>query len=294
MTKSAAKSGNLKPLLERVLADFPPVARTGADPIQFPRWFFDQKRPAAEVESVALFSAMLAYGSAAQFIKKIRQTLDACNWQFLDLICNPAQTKKFAWPAYRLSTGAEIGILASAAGNLIKQHKSLKIVFLNGFTPQKSIKDGLISLQQGLVREAEIIGGPISRGTRHLLPDPAAGGCVKRWQMFLRWLVRPEDGVDMNLWPEVSPALLLIPLDRHISRIARNLGLTTRGSDDWKTAEEIAHRLAEFCPEDPIKYDFSLCHLGIAGECTHGKDQNLCRRCLLASACQAFTRPGKN
>ncbi|PKL41861.1 MAG: TIGR02757 family protein [Candidatus Riflebacteria bacterium HGW-Riflebacteria-1] len=294
MAKPAAKSISLKPLLEKVLTDFPPVARTGADPIQFPRWFFEQKRPAAEVEAVALFSAMLAYGSAAQFIKKIRETLDTCSWQFLDLICNPARAQKFAWPAYRLSTGREIGILATAAGNLIKQHKSLKKVFLKGFTPQSSIKDGLISLRQGLLAEAEKVGGPISRGTRHLLPDPAAGGCVKRWQMFLRWLVRPNDGVDMNLWPEVSPSLLLIPLDRHISRIARNLGLTARGSDDWKTAEEIAARLAEFCPEDPIKYDFSLCHLGIAGECTHGKDQNLCRRCLLASACQAFARPGKN
>ncbi|MBU1109516.1 MAG: TIGR02757 family protein [Candidatus Riflebacteria bacterium] len=293
MARLAAKSVKLRPLLERVLTDFPPVARTGADPIQFPRWFFNKKRPAAEIEAVALFSAMLAYGSAAQFIKKIQQTLDACNWQFLDLICDPVQTARFAWPAYRLSTGNEIGIFASAVGNLIRQNKSLKTVFLKGFQPDSSIKDGLVALRQSICREAEKISGPLSRGTRHLLPDPSAGGCVKRWQMFLRWLVRPEDGVDMNIWPEVSPSLLLIPLDRHISRIARNLGLTSRASDDWKTAEEISARLAELCPEDPIKYDFSLCHLGIAGECTHGKDQSLCQRCLLASVCQA-AKPGKN
>ena len=293
MEKSAAKSVKLKPLLEKVLTDFPPVARTNADPIQFPRWFFNNRRPAVETEAVALFSAMLAYGSAAQFIKKIQQTLDACNWQFLELICNPVQAEKFAWPAYRLSTGSEIGIFARAVGNLINRNKSLKAVFLKGFKADSSIKSGLIALHQGLYHEIEKTTGPLSRGTRHLLPDPAAGGCVKRWHMFLRWLVRPEDGVDMNLWPEVSPALLLIPLDRHISRIARNLGLTSRASDDWKTAAEISARLGELCPEDPIKYDFSLCHLGIAGECTHGKDQNLCRRCLLASACQA-AKSGKN
>lgn len=293
MTKPAAKSVDLKTLLEKVLTDFPPVARSNADPIQFPRWFFNHQRSPAEIEAVALFSAMLAYGSAAQFIKKIEQTLAACEWSFLELITNPANAKAFVWPAYRLSTSNEIGIFAQAIGNLIAQHKSLKKIFLKGFKPDNSIKNGLINLHQSLYREAEKIAGPLTRGTRHLLPNPAAGGCVKRWQMFLRWLVRPEDGVDMNLWPEVSPALLLIPLDRHISRIARNLGLTTRGSDDWKTAEEISAALARFCPEDPIKYDFSLCHLGIAGECTHGKDQNLCRHCLLASACLA-AKPGKN
>lgn len=293
MKKPAAKSADLKPLLEKVLSDFPPVARTKADPIQFPRWFFDHGRPAAEVEAVALFAAMLAYGSAAQFIKKIEQTLDACKWRFLDLILDQKKAEKFAWPAYRLSTGDEIGILARAAGRLIGRHKSLKTVFLKGYKPDKSIKEGLTALHKALCREAEAIAGPLTRGTRHLLPDPAAGGCVKRWHMFLRWLVRPEDGVDMNLWPEVSPALLLIPLDRHISRIARNLELTSRGSDDWKTAEEVSASLARFCPEDPIKYDFSLCHLGIAGECTHGKDQELCRRCLLASACLA-AKPGRN
>jgi uncharacterized protein (TIGR02757 family) len=282
-TRPAAKSADLKPLLEKVLTDFPPVARTNADPIQFPRWYFEQGRAPAEIESVALFSAMLAYGSAAQFIKKIEQTLNACEWRFLDLILDQTRAANFAWPAYRLSTGSEIGILARAAGKLITRHKSLKTVFLKGYRPNTSIKEGLISLHQALCHEAEKIGGPLARGTRHLLPDPAAGGCVKRWHMFLRWLVRPE----------VSPALLLIPLDRHISRIARNLGLTTRGSDDWKTAEEISASLARFCPQDPIKYDFSLCHLGIAGECTHGKDQQLCRRCLLASVCQA-ARPVKN
>jgi uncharacterized protein (TIGR02757 family) len=236
---------------------------------------------------------MLAYGSAAQFIKKIKQTLDDCDWHFLELISDRKKALAFAWPAYRLSTAQEIAIFACAIGSLIKRHKSLKNVFLKGFTSDQSIKAGLTSLHQTLCQEAEKIGGPLSRGTRHLLPNPAAGGCVKRWHMFLRWLVRPDDGVDMNLWPEVSPSLLLIPLDRHISRIARNLNLTSRASDDWKTAEEISANLARFCPQDPIKYDFSLCHLGIAGKCTHGKDQKLCRHCLLSSACRA-AQPNKN
>lgn len=280
------KKTELKFLLEKVLTDFPPVKRTKADPVQFPRWFYEQRRPEAEIEAVAVFAAMMAYGSAAQFIKKIDQAMQACEWQFLALITSK-KAEDFSWPAYRLSTDKEIGMFATGVGQVIKQHGSLKTVFLSGYSPEKSIQMGLTSLQRAVINEIIKNHAEVPRGVRHLLPDPSAGGCAKRWHMFLRWMVRPEDGVDMGIWPEVDPGRLLIPLDRHISRIARNLGLTSRNSDDWKTAEEIAARLREFSPDDPIKYDFALCHLGIAGECTHGKNQELCQKCLLSPVCRA-------
>lgn len=279
-------------LLEQVLTDFPPASRTGADPVQFPRWFFDKKRHQSEIEAVAVFSAMLAYGSAAQFTKKIRETLDNCNWNFLELITGKNR-ENFNWPGYRLSTSSEIGAFASAMGNLIRREGSIRAVFAKGFMPGKNIQEGLSSLRNAIRDEVIKIKGDISRGTAHLLPDPASGGCAKRWHMFLRWMVRKDDGVDMGLWQEVSPASLIIPLDRHISRIARNLGLTSRASDDWQTAVEISERLKEYAPDDPIRYDFSLCHLGIAGRCTHGKDQSLCRQCILSPACRAVNNIDK-
>ena len=286
------KKPDLKTLLEKVLLDYPSVKRTQADPIQFPRRFFAEKRPAEEVEAVAVYAAMLAYGSAAQFIKKIDETMRLCNWRFLELITgrNP---ESFAWPAYRLSTGPEIGMFAAAVGRLIKKHGSLKEIFLAGYGREENIQQGLARLQGSLVNEIALKHPVLPRGTRHLLPDPLAGGCAKRWHMMLRWLVRRDDGVDMGLWHEVNPAGLLMPLDRHISRIARNLGLTARNTDDWKTAAEITARLREFSPDDPVKYDFALCHLGIAGECTHGKDQKLCSQCLLSSVCRAARPPAE-
>ncbi len=276
-------------LLEQVLSDFPPASRTQADPVQFPRWFFNKKRPQSEIEAVAVFSAMLAYGSAAQFIKKIQATLDLCQWKFLELITgkNP---ERFNWPGYRLSTSEEIAAFATAIGNLIKKEGSIWPFFARGFSSEKSIQCGLASLRNALCDEIISFKGDISRGTAHLLPNPESGGCAKRWHMFLRWMVRKDDGVDMGLWHKVSPADLLIPLDRHISRIARNLGLTSRNADDWKTAVEISENLKQFSPEDPIRYDFSLCHLGIAGKCTHGKDQSLCRRCILSPVCRAYKK----
>ncbi|GAB4274917.1 MAG: TIGR02757 family protein [Candidatus Rifleibacteriota bacterium] len=285
--KTKHRKIDLKPLLDKVLSDFPPASRKNADPIQFPRWYFEHGRHFVEVEAVALISAMLAYGSAKQFIKKLHELMEACDWQYLDLITGK-QKKQMVWPAYRLSTAEEIATLCMASGALIKKHGSIKQVFLNGYKPDNSIKAGLTELQQTLLEECTLYAGTPTRGLKHLLPDPSAGGCAKRWHMFLRWLVRKDDGVDMHIWPEVSPSKLLIPLDRHISRISRNLGLTSRKVDDWKTAEEISASLAKFDAEDPIKYDFSLCHLGIAGQCTHGKNPELCKNCILKPACMAL------
>lgn len=275
----------LKTLLEEVLTKFPPTQRISADPIQFQRKFFDMGRDPIEIEAVALFSAMLSYGSAAQFTKKIAAIIQACNEKFLKLITNKPQ-KDFPWVAYRMSTSDEIAIFAYSIGNVIKKYGSIKKAFLNGYNKTKHTIDGLSSLRNAIYEEAEKQISPLPHGIKHLLPDPAAGGACKRWHMFLRWMVRGDDGVDVGIWNDiVSPSELLIPLDVHISKISRNLGLTERKCDDWKTSVEISEKLKECCPEDPIKYDFALCHLGIGGKCSHGKDIKLCSQCLLSPLC---------
>ena len=100
-------------------------------------------------------------------------------------------------------------------------------------------------------------------------------------------MVRPNDGVDIGIWSEVPASKLIIPLDTHISKISRNLGFTNRKSDDLQTAIEITNKLKECCPEDPIKYDFAICHLGIGGKCTYGKNPELCAKCILKELCKA-------
>lgn len=275
----------MKELLEKVLTDFPPVERIGNDPVQFQRKFFEMKRSSVEIEAVALFSAMLSYGSAAQFTKKIQAIIQACNFNFLKLITDGAE-QDFPWVGYRMSTDKEIATFAYAIGRVIKKKGSLKKVFLEGYEKDKEIINGLIALRNEIYKEAEDLVGLLPHGIKHLLPDPASGGCCKRWHMFLRWMVRGDDGVDIGIWKEIPASKLLIPLDVHISRISRNLDLTQRKSNDLKTAIEISHKLKEYCPEDPIKYDFALCHLGISGKCSHGKDSDICKKCLLAPVCK--------
>ena len=96
--------------------------------------------------------------------------------------------------------------------------------------------------------------------------------------LFLRWMVRDRD-IDFGLWKGIPGNLLVIPLDTHIARISRCLGLTGRRSRDWKMAVEITENLKRLDPEDPLKYDFALCHQGITGLCREGacgKKQSLC------------------
>ena len=85
--------------------------------------------------------------------------------------------------------------------------------------------------------------------------------------MFLRWMVRRDDmGVDFGLWTRLQPSQLLIPIDVHVNRVARQLGLLTRVQTDWKATLELTENLRLFDANDPVRYDFALFGLGVEGE----------------------------
>lgn len=97
----------------------------------------------------------------------------------------------------------------------------------------------------------------------HLFPNPEGPGACKRLAMWLRWMAR-RDAVDPGLWAEVlSPAKLWVPLDTHMFRIARQLGLTRRRQADGEAAVRITRAFARMCPEDPLRYDFAVTRLGM-------------------------------
>ena len=100
--------------------------------------------------------------------------------------------------------------------------------------------------------------------TRKHLPSPIDGSSAKRFNMFLRWMVRSnEKGVDFGLWNKIDKSELSLPLDVHTGRIARLLGLLKRNTNDSKAVEEINLKLREMDPKDPVKYDFALFGLGV-------------------------------
>jgi Protein of unknown function (DUF2400) len=102
-----------------------------------------------------------------------------------------------------------------------------------------------------------------------------------------------RDSIDLGAWRLVSPARLIVPLDVHVIRVGRCLGLTRYASPGWRMAASITASLREIDAADPVKYDFALCHLGMAGLCGFRAPAGD-SRCPLRGACRprARRRPG--
>jgi uncharacterized protein (TIGR02757 family) len=130
---------------------------------------------------------------------------------------------------------------------------------------------------------------PDRHPARFFFPDPAAGSACKRWNLYLRWMVR-RDGIDFGLWPGIPASKLVVPTDTHVHLIARRLGLTRRKAADWRTAREITDRLARFDPDDPVRFDYALCRIGIFGICQPVARRSRCSDCAAREACSTGRR----
>ena len=109
-------------------------------------------------------------------------------------------------------------------------------------------------------------------GVSYFFSRPSCGGACKRLNLFLRWMVR-RDAVDFGIWTKISPSKLVVPLDTHVIRLGRCLRLTKYVSPGWKMAADITASLRQMDPLDPVKYDFSLCHIGMANACGFNRRQ---------------------
>jgi uncharacterized protein (TIGR02757 family) len=105
-------------------------------------------------------------------------------------------------------------------------------------------------------------------------------------------MVRPADGIDLGMW-KVPTQRLLVPVDVHIHKLARNLGLTRRRDLSWKTSVEITRALARFDAADPTRYDFSLCHMGMVQRCPSRPDAARCEGCGVRPVCVHWQRSKK-
>jgi len=224
------------------------------DPLEF---LFDYDE-AADREIVALVASSLAYGRVAQILKSISRVLERMPSprEFLEKASHAALKKTFKGFKHRFTTGGEIAALLYGAGKAIGAYGSLHECFTAAVgSDSKNIFSALSVFTKELI-------SPAGCGYNSLLPRPDAGSACKRLNLFLRWMVR-RDGVDPGGWDRVSPSMLVVPLDTHMHRIGRALGLTKRKQAGMKTAIEITEALGKINPDDPVKYDFALTRLGI-------------------------------
>jgi uncharacterized protein (TIGR02757 family) len=130
-------------------------------------------------------------------------------------------------------------------------------------TAGETIKDGLNRFAISMRAMAQKIRKGGIQTFAFFFPIPAAGSTCKRLNMYLRWMVRPDDGIDLGLWKSVPVSKLMMPVDTHVAALSVKLGITNRETVDWKMAEEITAVLRRIQPGDPVRYDFSLCRAGM-------------------------------
>ena len=281
-------AGALREPLERLYREFDYGARIGRDAIEFPlRYTATDDR-----EVVALLTSCLAYGRVDLFGRALEGVLLAMAPSpaaFVREFDPDRDAAAFAGFVYRFNRPRDLVAFCVAARDLLARHGTLEKTFTAGdLEPAGPIGPALDRFARSFW-DADVRGlfprGRLSRGYRHLFPLPSAGGPCKRLHLFLRWMVRREPP-DLGLWGSISPARLLMPVDTHIERMSRAIGLTRRRSRSWKMAEDITARLAALDPTDPVKYDFALCHKRMSGDCLDRRDATVCGPCGLRAVCR--------
>jgi len=246
-------------------------------------------------EVAAFLAAGLAFGRVDTILTHLRDL-----WPRLDHA--PARTVD-AWTAadarrlrgftHRWVRGRDLARVLDALGRARRRHGSLRALFLDGYDPRaadlsESLARFVAALRGDLrtERSRRPVGeGDLPPGVRTFFADPKNGGACKRLNLFLRWMVRPDDGIDLGLWAPVRPDQLVIPLDTHVSRLSRYLGLSRRRTADWKMAAEVTEGLRALDPQDPVRYDFALSRLGILDACPRRVDPVKCAACSLVPVC---------
>ncbi len=224
----------------------------------------------ADQEVVGLIVALLSYGGVPTILRNAQRALEPLGKHPSRTLLLPGFRPNLAEFKHRFTTGADLEVVFAWLGSALRKKGSLESYFLEGQRPEGRMADLLSSFVQRLtseplppelskkreMREAQL---------KHLLSDPKRGSACKRLNMFLRWMVRPADGIDLGIWKRVQPSQLILPLDTHVLKTVRALHWTRSRQANWKLAEAATARLARYCPEDPVRYDFSLCHLSMEG-----------------------------
>ena len=227
------------------------------DPISFPHSFTRRE----DVEIAALLASTIAWGNRKMILSSGRKMfcdimhtapydyVMSGEWERLDDRIN----------IHRTFFASDFKYICRGLRNIFSKHGTMETLFLGC-----SVWDGIENLRR------EMAGANDGATTRHISNPVAQKGkpasACKRLHMMLRWLCRKDGIVDLGIWQGVSQAELMIPLDVHVARTARQLGIVTRKQNDRRTVEELTAQLRKLSPDDPVKYDFALFGVGEAGD----------------------------
>ena len=274
---SPARVEELRPVLERLYTEFHRTDFLESDPVSFAHEFDDP----ADREVAALIAAAFAFGNVTSIKTTVRQILKPLRPHPAQAIAarEPGDWAR-AYPkfVYRWVRPRDLRHFLAWTGGALREYGSLGALWQQLDDPNEETVlptlqdwiDALTAMPTGNLRprrrtlhRAGSRPRPLPSGAHLLLTPPDKKSACKRMNMFLRWVARPADGIDLGLWSHVSPARLVMPVDTHVLKAARVLGLTQRPTADLRTALEITRALRQIDPADPVRFDFALVRPGI-------------------------------
>ena len=260
-------SPKIRELLDAAYSDFHTSYYRGKDPISLVHEFSDNR----DREVVAFLAACLSYGNVTTILASVRNVLGVIGREPYQKMLEGRFSGKFNGFRHRFTTGDDIEILCAWLSEALRKEKTLEDFFLQGRKGTEPMKELLsdfvvrlteLPLPTSLQKKAK----NRERNLKYLISDPERGSACKRLNMFLRWMVRPPDGIDLGLWSRLSSKQLMLPIDTHLLQTLQNLRWTRSKQATWKVVEAATMRLRLYEPNDPIRYDFALCHLSMTGK----------------------------
>lgn len=248
----------LADFLDAAVRQYNTPAFIADDPIGIPHRF--SRLPDREI--MGFWAATLAWGQRKTIIQSANRLIELMDGAPHDFVVHhqEADRARFLGFKHRTFQATDTLYFLEFFQQYYRRHTSLETAFARHLQPgDETVENALIGFHR------DFFDHPFApERTRKHVATPERGSTCKRLNMFLRWMVRRDAaGVDFGAWTHLQPRQLLIPLDVHVERVARRLGLLERPQTDWKAVLELTRRLRAFDAADPVKYDFALFGLGV-------------------------------
>jgi uncharacterized protein (TIGR02757 family) len=286
----------LRERLDELVATFD-ISTITPDPLQLVLRYCDP----LDQEAAGLIAAAFAYGRADIVVTNIGRVLDRMTpspHAYLAAFDSAEAAQRLKGFAHRFQKTPELVAFLGVLAGAIAAHGSLGALFRRCYRDTDAdIGPSLTRFVDALLEDDRCGGrasarpvpagepAPALKALHYLLTSPRDGSACKRMNLFLRWMIR-RTPPDLGLWDFVDPGKLVVPLDTHVHRITTFLGLNRRKTADWKAARGITDRLACFREDDPVRYDFAICRLGILDLCSRRRRKSQCDVCLLRDVCR--------
>jgi uncharacterized protein (TIGR02757 family) len=257
--KQQNKLAALKEFLDKEVEKYNHVSFISEDPISIPHKFSSIQ----DREIIGLWIALLAWGNRKSILTSGTRLLNLMDDAPHDFIMNHKEKdrNRFEKFVHRTFNSEDAIYFLEFFQNYYSDQESLELAFCAGLNQgDQNISNALIHFRNIFIQYAN----PPRRTLKHI-STPEKNSRCKRLLMFLRWMVRDDEkGVDFGIWKKIKPSQLLLPLDVHVGKVARQLGMLKREQSDWKAVLELSQFCSNLDPLDPVKYDFALFGIGLS------------------------------